>query len=245
MLDELRDVQAVSERMVYMNGDRHRAPPIRLCNLAEGDPRNGILMDKVPGVGDGREIEPGKHRKVDEVLRRVEFKIVPLPNALHFRHSVLDESIQIPMKAIVCEPEGSVRPVHHAAAMDLLVQPDIAIHDADSKVLNLTGGRKGAMNEREKYGKALVLRVAMRGGAIDAKAHTVEGLSKGPEKIESSRAFPCVRVDLLPAVLKRIVHRIMIRGEFWCYFNRIDSGANRAGFRRKAEDLMVKGILLE
>jgi len=50
MLDELRDVQAVSERMVRMNGDRHRAPPICLCNLAEGDSRSGIIAGKIPCV---------------------------------------------------------------------------------------------------------------------------------------------------------------------------------------------------
>lgn len=152
MLDELRDVQAVSERMVCMDGDRHRAPAFRLCNFAKGNPRDGIIMDKVPRVRYGREIEPRKHRKVDQVLRRVEFKIVPLSNALHFRHSVLYESIQTGMKAIVCEPEGSIRSGHHAAAMDVLVQPDFAINDASPKILGLLHGRKSAMNEREKYG---------------------------------------------------------------------------------------------
>jgi len=214
MLDELRDVQAVSERMVHMNGDRHGAPTIRLCNLAEGDPRNGIVRGKVPGVREAREIEPRKHRKVDQVLRQVEFKIVPLPNALHHRHSVVHESIQIRMKAVVCEPEGSVRPVHNAAAVDLPVEPDFAINDAGPEVLDLPGGRNGAMNEREKHGKAVVLRVAMRGGAIDAKANAVEGLGKGPEEVEGSRALPCLRVDFIPAVLKRIVHWIMIRRQF-------------------------------
>jgi len=63
MLDELRDVQAVSECMVCMNGDRHRAPPFCLCNFSESDPRSGIIMGKVPGVRDGREIEPRKHEK--------------------------------------------------------------------------------------------------------------------------------------------------------------------------------------
>lgn len=208
MLDELRHVQAVSERMVRMDGDRHRAPPICFGNLSEGNPRNGIIMDKISGVRDGREIEPGKHREVDQVLRRVELKIVPLPNALHFRHSVFYEFIQTGMKAIVCEREGSVRPVHHAAAMDLLVQPDFAINDAGPQVLDLLRGRQGAMNEREKHGKAQVFRVAIRGGAIDAKAHAVEGLGKGPEEVEGSRALPCVRVNLLPVVLKRIVHGI-------------------------------------
>jgi len=206
MLDELRDVEAVSERMVHMNGDRHCAPPFRLCNLAEGNPWNGIIRGKVPGVRDAREIEPRKHGEVDQVLRLSGFKIVPLPNALHNRHSVVYESIQSRMKGIVCEPEGSVRPVYHAAAVDLLVEPDFAINDAGAEVLDLPGGRKGAMNEREKYGKTVVLGVAMRGGAIDTKADAVKWLGKGPEEVECSRTLPCLRVDLLPAVLKRIVH---------------------------------------
>ncbi len=245
MLDELRDVQAVSQRMMRMNGDRHRAPPICLCNFAEGDPRNGIIMDKVPSVRDGREIEPRKHREVDQVLRRVEFKIVPLPNALHFRHSVLYESIQTGMKAIVCEREGSIRPVHHAAAVNLLVQPDIAVNDADAEVLDLLRGRKGAMNEREKYGKAVVLRVAIRGGAIDAKAHAVEWLGKGPEEVEGSRALPCARVNFLPAVLKRDVHRIMIRGEFGVTSIEWIAGVSRAGFRQNETGRIAKGTLIE
>ena len=241
MLDELRDVQAVSECMVCMNGDRHRAPPFCLCNFSESDPRSGIIMGKVPGVRDGREIEPRKHREADQVLRRVAFNIVPLPNALHFKRSLVHESIQIRMKAIVCEPESSVRPVHHAAAVDLLVQPDFAINDAGPEVLDLLRGREGAMNEREKHGKAMVLRVAIRGGAIDAKAHAVEGLSEGPEEVEGSRTLPSLRVDFLPAVLKRIVHRTMIRnGNFGCHFNRMDGcsepcrfPAERDGLRRE------------
>ena len=201
MLDELRDVQAVSECMVCMNGDRHRAPPFCLCNFSESDPRSGIIMGKVPGVRDGREIEPRKHREADQVLRRVAFNIVPLPNALHFKRSLVHESIQIRMKAIVCEPESSVRPVHHAAAVDLLVQPDFAINDAGPEVLDLLRGREGAMNEREKYGKAVIFRVAICGGAIDAKAHAVEWLGKCPKEVEGSRTVPRLRVDLLPVVL--------------------------------------------
>jgi len=214
MLDELRDVQAVSECMVRMNGDRHGAPPIRLCNFAESDSRSGIISGKIPGVRDGREIKPRKHREADHVLRRVAFNIVPLPNALHFKRGLMHESIQTRMKTIVSKPESSVRPVDCTAAVNLLVQPDFAINDASSEALDQLRGREGAMNEREKYRKAMVLRVAIRGGAIDAKAHAVEGLSKGPEEVEGSRTLPGLPVDLLPAALKRIVHGIMIRRQF-------------------------------
>jgi len=181
MPDELRDVQAVSECMMCMNGNRHRATPFRLCDLAESDPRSGIITDKVSGVRDGREIEPRKHRETDQILRRAAFDTVSLPNELHFKRSLLHEDIQIRMKAIVCEPDGSVRPVHHTAAVDMFVQPDFAVNDAGSEVLYLLCGRKSTMNEREKYGKAVVLRVAMRIRAIYAKTHAVEGLSKGPK----------------------------------------------------------------
>ena len=70
------------------------------------------------------------------------------------------------------------------------------------------------MNEREKYGRAMVLRVAMRGSAIDAKAHAVEWFSEGTKEVEGSRALPGLRVNLLSAALKRIVHGIMIRRQF-------------------------------
>jgi len=214
MLDELRDVQAVSQCMVSMNGDRHGAPSFCLCNLAEGDPRSGIITGKIPGVRDGREIEPRKHREADQVLRRAAFKVVPLPNALHFKRSLVYESIQNRIKAIVSEAEGSVRPVYCTAAVDLLVQPDFAVNNAGAEVLHLLRGGKSAMNEREKYGKSVVFRVTIRCGAIDAKAHAVEGLSEGPEKVEGSRTLPGLRVNLLPAVLKRIVHATMIRRQF-------------------------------
>lgn len=222
MLDELRDVQAVSERMVRVNGDRHCAPPICLCNLAEGDPRSGILMNRVHGVREGREIEPGKHRKADHVLRRVAFQIVPLPNTLHFKRGLAHKMIQTRMKGMVCEPDGSVWPVHYAGAVNLPVQPEFAIDDAGAEVLNQLRGGKGAMNEGEKYRKAMVLRVAMRCSAIDAKADAVVGLRVDPKEVEDSRARPCVRIYLLPVVVKRIVHRIMIRSNFGRHSNRMN-----------------------
>ena len=214
MLDELRDVQAVSERMVCMDGNRHRATPFRLCNLAECDSRSGIITGKIPGVRYGQEIEPRKHREADQVLRRVAFKIVALPNAFHFKRCLVYESIQARMKTIVAEPESSVRPVYCTAAVDLLVQPDFAINDAGPKVLHLLRGCKGAMNERKKYGKAMVFCAAVCCGAIDTKAHAVERLGKCPKEVEGSRALPCMRVNLLSAALKWIVHGIMIRRQF-------------------------------
>lgn len=216
-------MQAVNQRVVYMNGDRHGATPFALCHLAKGDPWDRIVRDKVPGMRQGREIEPWKHREMDQVLRRGWFKIVSLPNALHFGRSLENESTQIRMKTIVCEPDGSVGPVHRTVAVDLPVQPDFAIDDAGAEILDLLRGQKGTMNQREKHGKAMVLRIAISSGAIDANAHSVEGLSKCAEEIENCRTIPCVRVDFLPGVLKRTVHGIMIpSGDSGHRFNRMD-----------------------
>lgn len=201
MLDELRDVQAVGQRVVRMNGNRHRAPTLAFCDLAEGDPRDRILGVKAPGMRDGREIEPRKHREVDHVFDWGGFKVVSLPNALNFGHSLSYESIEIRMKAIEREPDVSIWPVHCAVAVNLAVPPDFAVNDAEPQILSLLRGSKGAMKKRQKYRKALAFRVAISGCAVDANAHSMEGLGEGSEEVEDSRAFPGVRVDFLPALL--------------------------------------------
>lgn len=234
MPDKLRDVQPVSQRVVRMNGHRHRAASFGLGDLAKGDPRDRILGVKAPGMRNGREIEPRKHREMDHVLHLGRFKIVSLSDALHLGHSLVYECIQTRMKTIVCEPDGAVWPVHHTVAVNLPVQPDVAVNDAEPEVFSLLRGSKGAVKEREKYGKALVLRIAISGGAIDAHAHPMEGLSEGAEEVENSRAFPRATVDLLPALLNRIAHTLMIRcGNSGCYLNTMSACSEPYSFQRK------------
>lgn len=138
--DELRDMQAIYQGVMRVDRDGHGAASVRVSDLAEGDPRCRVNSCELPCVGDGGEVEPGKHGEADQVVFRKALDIVALFYFIDLERSFVYELLDPFAELIVAEADGAVRSADRAAAMDLVIAPHLTVDDAGLEVLHQVRG---------------------------------------------------------------------------------------------------------
>ena len=202
--EEASYVHAVSQGMMDLNGKWHQLSAVRIEDLPEHHPRNGLTIVKTRRVLETRERYPRDHREIDEVdpisfdvkgFQRFILLARDLSEAVEFEH--------IGLHIEVAERKCGVVVEERLSSVDAVELNDLFADHSQTQLADVVRGAQRAKKAGEGERQAVFLAESIQVAYIYVCGDVKERIFEVPEELERIFSLPPFDVDLA-------IHRLSI-----------------------------------